>query len=144
MKKYRFRLDTVLRVRRIEQDRAAGALAAAQRRANEATNAQIRAEKSYVGAKGIDGLRATASFLSHRGLVEASALSVLASRQSRQAADAAVDTQRDAYVEAAGRVTGLENLDERQRADHQVEVQRQDALMVDDLVTSRHRTEPDA
>jgi flagellar export protein FliJ len=144
MKRYRFRLDTVLRVRKVEADRAAGALAAAQRSANAAAATELRAERSYVGAKGVDGLRATASFLSHRGLVEASALSVVASRQARLAADAVVDTQRDAYVEAAGRVTGLENLDDRQRADHEVEVVRQDALAVDDLVTSRHRNQPDA
>jgi flagellar protein FliJ len=141
MKKYKFRLDTVLRVRRIEQDRAAGQLAAAQRKANEAAAAQDRAETAYVGARSTAGLQATASFLSHRSLVEASALTMAASRQARHAADSQVDERRADYVEAAGRVTGLENLDERHRAGYEIELQREEGRAVDDLVTSRHRIE---
>jgi flagellar protein FliJ len=139
LKKYRFRLDAVLRVRRIQKDQAAGELAAAQRRAADAAVNQSRAESAYVGSRGTAGMRATASFLAHRSLVEASGLSVLAARAARAGADAETDARRDLYVEAAGRVTGLENLDERQREAYGVEELRQEGLVVDDLVTSRHQ-----
>jgi flagellar FliJ protein len=138
VKKYRFRLDAVLRVRRIEQDRAAGHLAQSQRRAGEAAAAQVRAETAHVGSKGAEGMRATASFLSHRSLVEASALTVIAARRACEVANAEAEARRLEYVDAAGRVTGLENLDERQRGEYGVEELREEGLTVDDLVTARH------
>jgi flagellar FliJ protein len=139
MKRYRFRLDSVLRVRRIEKDEAAAQLGEAQRAALAAEEARLAAERRHLErAHQGDPKSTTAVFLAHRALTQASAASVIVSRRRAEAADAAVDARRDDWTEAAGKVSGLERLDERARDLHRAEEQRAEAIEVDDLVTRRH------
>ncbi|MFI5101286.1 MAG: flagellar export protein FliJ, partial [Actinomycetes bacterium] len=48
------------------------------------------------------------------------------------------DTQREEWTEAAQRVSSLERLDERGRAEHEVEARRDEEKTVDDIVTGRY------
>ena len=49
-----------------------------------------------------------------------------------------VEAARAVWTAAAARVGALERLDERQRAEHTARALREDELIVDDLVVSRH------
>lgn len=138
MRRYRFRLEPVLRVRRIEEDRAVGELASARRVAAEAEalvaerRARCASRPVLAGAVAVDAL------LADRFLADAAVASLVAASEARRAADERVEDRRVEWAEAAARTSALQRLDERRRAEHDAEEARQEALAVDDLVTSRH------
>jgi len=139
VKRYRFRLDPVLRVRRVQEDVARAALARA--------DADVAAAHTALA-----GARDWLVELDHRPVPgrpvawEANRTVVLRAADEIDArianVDAAAAARRDRQAElrdARGRVRALERLDERRRAEHQLEAARQDERVVDDLVTSRFR-----
>jgi flagellar export protein FliJ len=140
MKRYRFRLDSVLRVRRIEEDRAAVALAVAQAQAAAEARRQHAAETAYtaIAHKDAEGARAVATYLAQRSLADSAAASLIIARHRAAVAHDDVEARRNDWTDAAGRVTGLERLDERGREVHADDLEREEAAHVDDLVTSRH------
>jgi flagellar FliJ protein len=137
MKRYSFRLDPVLRVRRVEEDRAVMELSAAQRALVAAEESLQRRVDRYsdvpvpVGPVSVDEL------LRMRAHQDNAAASVVFGGAERLRAEATVDIRRQAWSEAATRVAALERLDERRRAEHQQEAQRQELVEVDDMVVAR-------
>ena len=142
MKRYQFRLDTVLRVRRIEEERQLVALAAARRAAIAAERAAADCLAHYRSLPTPGARTATGAFVANRGRLDLAAGSV---RQADvvhlRAVDAAED-QRERWTEAAQKVSSLERLDERGRDEHDVQVRRDEDRTVDDLVTGRFGRKP--
>jgi len=138
VKRYRFRLESVLRVRRLQEDVARAALAEATTAVAAAGAAQARA------AEWLDGLRAepapdSAPAWEAARVVQLAAAEELAARGDElDGARAEQRSRRAVLAEARTRVRALERLDERRRAEHEREVARQDERAADDLVTSRH------
>ncbi len=139
MKRYRFRLESVLRVRRVQEDVARGELV-------RATAALTAAESTL--RDGRDHLDRLSRGAAPRGPTawEAQRRIVLTAAEEVEHLDAAVavaaaerDARRAALAEARTRVRALERLDERRRAEHDLEAGRQAERVVDDLVTSRFR-----
>jgi flagellar export protein FliJ len=140
VKRYTFRLDPVLRVRRIEEDLAVAALAASQRDAAAAEARLARRLESYRSRPRPAAVQSLVAFAADRALAETAAASVVAAGVARRDALERVDERRHAWSAAAARVSALERLDERKREDHAHEAQREADLEVDDLVTSRRRS----
>jgi flagellar export protein FliJ len=139
VKRYRFPLGAVLRVRKIEEDQAVLALAEAERRRVAAEElAALRAE-AHRSAGTTQGALAAHEFLAARERRERSAAAVLESQEEVAQARMATIARRAALAAAAAAVGALEHLDEKARAEHALETQREVDLEVDDLVTSRHR-----
>jgi flagellar biosynthesis chaperone FliJ len=137
MKRYQFRLETVLRVRRIEEERQLAALAAARRAAIAAERAAVDCLQHYQSLA-TPGLRVAApEFVGRRGRLGIAATSVRDADATHARALDAAAAQRERWSEAAQRVSSLERLDERDRAEHQIEVRRDEDRTVDDLVTGR-------
>lgn len=138
MRRYRFRLAPVLRVRRIEEDRAAGELALAQldeRRAEEELAAR-RTAYSVLPVRDT-GTEGVATFTASRFRYETAAAGIAAAEAHRSLVEAAAAERRAAYLAAAARRTALERLDERKREEHRLETDRDEAVEVDDVVTGR-------
>jgi flagellar FliJ protein len=137
VKRYRFRLEAVLRVRRLQEDVARAALA-------EAAAAVARAEGAEQCARAwLDALRSApvprepAAWDAHRA-VQLAAADELAARGAELAAQRAAQRARQLELaDARTRVRALERLDERRRAEHAREAARQEERGADDLVTSR-------
>lgn len=141
MKRYRFPLATVLRVRKVEEDQAVGALAAAERRRRAAEEAARAREEALQAARPADGVVTLEQFLAARERQERSATALVAAHaELAQARDATV-ASRAAVAAAVAARNALEELDERGRAEHALEAQREETVEVDDLVTGRHRRE---
>lgn len=139
MKRYRFRLDTVLRVRQVEEDRARGELALANRALADA-DALLEDRIDHYGAvPHPDAPLPMAAFLASRDRQEWAARAVVTAGTARLVADAQVAVRRDEWSAAATRVAALERLDERRREEHRLESQRQEGLEVDDIVVARAR-----
>ncbi len=137
MKKYRFRLESVLRVRRIQEEVARGAMAraAAEVVAADAALAASRHHLAELVARPLPG--DLPGWQLRRDLVLAGASEVAGSAAGLEAARLAHRQRQEELAGARRRVRALERLDERRRAEHAVEAARQDDRTVDDLVTSR-------
>lgn len=137
MKRYRFSLQSALRARRAQEDVARQHVAEVNHRlrqaqvALEATRAAYRAvtisavpsdRESFVAALAHEARMAEAVVRAERAVAE---IQVEAA------------TVHSAWVEAAKRVASLERLDERRRAEWDIEARRDEALAVDDVVASR-------
>lgn len=137
MKRYQFRLDGVLRLRRAELEQARVALGAA--------NAAVR---GLLVTRDLEAARY--GEIAHR-CAAADRAGLLAEREeARLAADRLADAERrvaNAAVAAAvaqvnwstanRRVAALERLEVRRRAEHAAEVLREEAALLDDVATAR-------
>jgi flagellar protein FliJ len=137
MKKYSFSLAKVLRVRRVEEERAAAMLAAAQTIAAAAAAKEAGAAHALASRCARGGLQSSASFLAWTETVMLAGEALADARAEVQTADEELATRRDEWSSAAARVSALENLDERGRAEHQLERLKEETKIADDIVTTR-------
>ncbi len=137
MRRYRFRLASVLRVRRSEQDLAQAALLAAHAVVRTEQQALTRRDEAYAAAVSAQAPSRAADFVYEQAHRAALGTAVLAQRSRLAEAEQSLQAARSAFSAAASRVGALERLDERQRAEHHAHALREDDLIVDDLVVSR-------
>jgi flagellar FliJ protein len=137
VKRYRFRLETVLRVRRVQEDVARGDLARANA-AVAAAAADVEAARERLAGMASEPVPANpVEWQARRALLLARAAEITARQTDLQAADTERAGRQRALAEARTRVRALERLDERRRAEHAVEMGRDDSRTLDDLVTAR-------
>jgi flagellar export protein FliJ len=139
VKRYRFRLEQVQRVRRVQEDLAAAALGAAQR-AEAALVAVEQARRDAASARPRPcGAYAGSELLSARVVWDAELHALDRAEAERVRATLDTDERRDGWLVASRRVKALDLLDERRREDHRIESDREEAARVDDLVAGRFR-----
>jgi len=139
MRRYRFRLDSVLRVRRLQEDVARGALARADAAVAESQAALTVAREWFAELEHRPGSGQPAAWEARRTLVLRAADEIDARIADVDAAAAARHHRQVELRDARGRVRALEKLDDRRREEHRLEAARQEERVVDDLVTSRFR-----
>ena len=138
MKRYTFRLDSVLKVRRIEEEAARAQLAAARAAVARQEQLLVERETAYEIALKSSGTRRTVDFLFEQSSRSAHAAAVLEQRRRvREAYDDAARA-RGVWSGAAARVGALERLDERHRDEHRAAALKEDELTTDELVVSRY------
>jgi flagellar export protein FliJ len=137
VRRYRFRLEQVLRVRRQEQDAARGAVLAATARTQAEAQALVERDEAYTTALGTPGPRSAADFVRVQQHRAALGRAVLDQRSRVQGAESCLEQARAGWSAAAMRVGALERLDERQRAEHTARAAKEEEMVVDDLVVSR-------
>ena len=141
MKAYRFRLESVLRVRRLQERAATQRLAEAMRSLQHAETESARARRS------LEDMAAPAGRLTIGALEWAHAQSARMSdtaRQRAEAAEAAAEAARqanEAWGSARQRTATLERLDERHLALWQTEFERREGAVLDDVATRRAAAE---
>lgn len=137
MKKYTFSLAKVLRVRRIEEDQAAGRLAAARSAAAAAAAKEVGATHALASRCARGGLQSAASFLAWAETRTLAGEALTDARTLAATAAEEVEARRTDWSSAAGRVSALEHLDERGRDAHAVERKREETKTADDIVMTR-------
>jgi flagellar FliJ protein len=137
MKKYRFRLDAVLRVRRIEEGRAAADLAAANRAVHEAEAELDRRLEHYSALESAGDAISSTSFLADRAHRSHAADGVVLAGAAKIAAELEAEKMRDIWSAAAMRVRALERLDERRREEHDLDVRRDEVVTLDEAFAAR-------
>ena len=138
MKRYRFPLAQVLRVRRIEEEQAAAGLAAARFAAESAAGAQQARISELAGCEAAPSGTA-ARFALWADRVTGAGGALTRATEAKLVADRTMAVRRAEWADAAMRVAALERLDERRRAAHRREALRDEIVAADDLVTSRRR-----
>jgi flagellar export protein FliJ len=141
MKKFRFRLESVLRVRRIQEDQARARLLTANAAARQAERTVDARVARYAEMARPDGVQAEPVFERTLFRLDAAAGAIDIAREQHVEALAVVAERRAEWSDASMRVAALERLEERQRAEHAIERQREEDRLTDDLVVSRHSRE---
>ncbi len=138
MKRFRFRLDQVLHVRRVQEDRARFGLLSANRDAHLAAMQVEERLADYAGRSMPSGPQSYANFERALFLLDSGAAAVGTARTAHRESLVIVDARRAEWTDARRRVAALERLEARRRAEHAVEVQRAEDQLVDDLVVGRY------
>jgi flagellar protein FliJ len=137
VKSYRFRLDAVLRVRRLQERVTTQQLAAAFRDLDRAQSESALARRS------LEAMDAPAGRVTIGAFEWAQAQSTRMSETARERADAvesaaeAARQANEAWGSARQRTATLERLDERHAALWQKEFEHSEAAILDDLTTRR-------
>lgn len=139
MKHYQFRAAKVLRIRRLQDDIARAAVADARRQEAAAQAGVDASQQRYAELTVVAPAQSPAAFLMAREQAGHRASAVVLARQRRQSATEATATALDSWHDAHRRVQGLERLEERGRADHHIEVRRDEDAQVDEIVIARAR-----
>jgi flagellar export protein FliJ len=145
MNKYRFRLETLQKLRVAQRDQQLSALADGDRAE------QILAERRTALADEAAGLRdaqraaMAATYMNVNQLVEAQRYEMVLRAHEHQLTEQAarlaveVERRRLAVVEADRAVRVLDKLDERRRADHRRQQQRWEHKQLDEVASIRRR-----
>ncbi|MGQ0825062.1 MAG: hypothetical protein ACT4OX_08565 [Actinomycetota bacterium] len=139
MKKFKFRLDNVQRVRQVQEDQARFALMQANRAAHE-TAARVDARlHAYLAMPRVIEPMTHTDFERMRFELEAAATAVEAARIEHREALDVIDERHVEWLAAKQRVSALERLENRRRAEHAIDLRRGEDRLIDDLVVARHR-----
>jgi flagellar export protein FliJ len=145
MTKYRFRLETLHRLRVAQRDQQLAALADGYRAEQIVTERQAALADEAVELRDLQRAALASPRMDVNQLVEAQRYEMLLQAQEQQLADQAarlaveVERRRLAAVEADRAVRVLEKLDERRRADHRRQQERWEHKQLDEVAATRHR-----
>lgn len=138
MKRYEFRLATVLRLRRAEQERAQAVLVGANATLRANLTRRDRETARYRALQAPSGATNPTEFRRDELRFTLAARTLSAVEREVAAAAASAALAQVAWSAASARVEILERLDARRRAEHAESEQRADLALVDDLVTARY------
>lgn len=137
MKSYRFRLESVLRVRQLQERAAAQRLAVAVRTLHDAEAELVRAERSLEGLAAPTGRLSVGAVEWAHGQSDRMAEATRHRADEMQAAEEAARQARELWGGARQRTATLERLDDRHLALWRSEFDRSEAAVLDDLATRR-------
>lgn len=129
------RLDTVLRIRALQERLAKAEVMARRSEQQRREDDAARAFRSVSDRAAPPAVATTASrFVAHRSMLGAGMAATAVARQAAADARVELDAAVDAWTQAAQRLDGVERLDERSSAAAASERQRRDGLELDDQV----------
>lgn len=137
MKRYSFRLEQVLRIRQAQEEVALQELSRANKVLRSAVAHREAQLSRYLDLYRADPATDVEGFRLECEERERSAAMLAEAQRRASEARAEADRRIQQWQMANRRVAALERLDERRRAEHELEVSRAEASAVDDLVTSR-------
>lgn len=141
MKRYRFALGGVQRVRRIAEEQARMTMIDAQRDAEQASK-ELQNRLADIGAAlPGPGPRSAAQFQGEREQLERHRNAVVAARAAEINALELLGSARAQWVEAARELRALDRLDERKRAEWMLETTHAAQMATDEIANIRYRSE---
>jgi flagellar biosynthesis chaperone FliJ len=136
MKRYRFRLDQVSRVRRLQEESARADMLLARQRLIDA-GADLSMASERLDQRSLSQSQNAHLFRAERHHDELLTLAVTAARAAEANARLLVGRRAEEWTAAAREVSAIDRLEARARAAHDAETERENQKVLDDLVTSR-------
>lgn len=137
MKRYQFRLESVLRVRRAQEELARQELARANIRLREATARRHAQEDHYRTVVSDTAAADPRQLLAERVRGDLAAQALNGARRAATETEVAAAVRHAAWRETAQRVAALERLDDRRRDEHARTSQQAEIAETDDFVAAR-------
>jgi len=139
MKKYRFGLNSVMKLRKMEEEQARSFLLESQSEVDR-TTAELDSRLAAIGsARPHLGRSLGPEFADERDQLERHAIAVIAARSAEANALAVMRTARSEWEDAASRVRSLERLDDRQRETWMLEATRRAQVVTDEIAQTHRR-----
>jgi flagellar export protein FliJ len=138
LKRFHFRLEQVLRVRRLQEDIARGALMAAHHAARQSADRLNERLEEYAAVSRPSGAQTYDAFNRMQFRLDNAAGAITIARAEYRQSLELVDARRAEWTAARQRVAALERLEARRRDEYAVEARRAEDRLVDDLVVARH------
>ncbi|HET7486341.1 MAG TPA: hypothetical protein VFJ85_00330 [Acidimicrobiales bacterium] len=139
MRRYRFRLEQVRDVRRLQEEVALAAFQRAEREAADAARVAAARRERLAAEAAVAPSGSALVFVAGHERLARGAEAVEAAGQAVVEARRVAAMERAAWSEAARRVAALDRLDERQRDEHALDVLHHFERQVDDIVNARNR-----
>lgn len=139
MKRYQFRMEQVLRVRRLQEDAAKAGVAVARQAERTAETAVEAATDHYRRLATAPSAGSTTDFLGLRDRVSLRATGLRMAEGSLHTAVVATAQAVDGWRLSHQRVEALERLDGRRREEYAIELRRFEDTTVDEIVVARAR-----
>jgi flagellar export protein FliJ len=137
MRRYRFRLEQVMRLRRAQEElQRTRVLLANQEKAKAELRLAAR-EREYGGLGRSSGPIPVSLFKAEELSFKLAAGALKEARHQVEVATEASHSEIDAWLAAKRAVMVLEHLDERRRVEHFLEEERREAVAMDEMATSR-------
>lgn len=143
MSKYRFRLETLQKLRSARRDELRGALADAYRAEQVLADQRTALGDEVAALRESQRATLTAATLDVNQLIESQRYEMVLEAQQRLLTDQAqrlaieVERRRLAVVEADRSVRVLEKLDERRRTEHRKDQERRETKEIDEIAVMR-------
>ncbi|HET6794466.1 MAG TPA: hypothetical protein VFH45_08500 [Acidimicrobiales bacterium] len=141
MKRYRFTMESALRARRAQEDAARQRLAAANHRLTAARQRHANAVAAYQAMSPTTEPVERDAFLGARAHEIRMAQDVERTKKAETQVEVEAAVCYAAWVEAGKQVASLERLDDRRRTEWELDVRREEAAAVDDVVAYRWNPE---
>ncbi|HTL86900.1 MAG TPA: flagellar FliJ family protein [Acidimicrobiia bacterium] len=138
MKRFRFRLEQVLRIRRLQEDQARAALLAAHHDAHLAATRVEQRLATYAERAFPEGPQTYEAFEQTLFMLDSAAGAVELARIAHRESLDVVDDRRADWAATQRRVAALERLEERRREEHALHARRDEDRLVDDIVVARY------
>lgn len=138
MKRYRFGLETVLRIRKVEEEQARDVLLAANTELRRLHLHREQLRDNYAQLAADQHASSPGALMVEREKLQFAHGQILQIDQAITDQVTRVAYAQIAYRQAAARVEALLRLDERQRAEHVLAEQHEQSSLIDDLVTARY------
>lgn len=140
MKRYQFRLETIRRVRRIQEEVAKSSLAVANSEVQSAISVVEQRNLAYQDAISRPSSSADVdSFMRRQYFNDLAAQAVEHARAEQRLAEERAAQQRLAWMEAAKKVKVLDRLDDRRHEEYRIDFEREVTKEVDDIVIARNQ-----
>ena len=139
MKKYMFRAEKVLRVRRLQEDIARAGVANARREEDLARQAVVASRQRYDDLSTPPATLLAMDLLGLRDRIGHRRDALVGSQSQERLAVDATAAALSTWHLAHRDVEGLERLDDRRRAEYDIELRRAEDAQVDEIVVSRAR-----
>jgi flagellar export protein FliJ len=138
MSRRTFRLDTVLRVRKAQEESARADLSRENRQVLEATAGRDRTQKRYREVPASSGPVSVSVFRREAANADLAAASLVDANVRLSLAEATAAVALRQWREAAQRVEALERLERRRLEELRLEDNRSETAATDELVTARY------
>jgi flagellar export protein FliJ len=139
LKKFKFRLESVQKVRRLQEEQARVRLMEANLEARQSAALVESRLHAYLASPRPSAPMNYEAFEQERFKLEALATAVEAARIAHREALDVVDGRRVEWLEAKQRLSALDRLEERRKEEHAIDLRRAEDRLIDDLVVARHR-----
>ena len=139
MKKFRFRLETVQRVRQIQHDVARGELLTANHHLAVAARAFAQREQRATDIDVPTTVMTSETFARHRFSVDSAFNAMQWAANDRDAANTIVAQRREEWITTHTALRAVERLHDRARDEYRSDVRKESDRLADEITTTRFR-----